>query len=1097
MRHNCTALILGLEDGTFVCLAEAGHYSEQKYAVITVDSVRLGNAVFSNDRGYTYDGVENRKISKNVSEEVQAYIRYRYDSYTAEELFIRQGIDKALEELIFNPYGEFDASAAPFASEIRDYLQKKRIPPTNIVKYFLVDYAACVLANDDESNGSSAPDSWKEITAESDAAAWAEKLHTDEASVALFKKFIDAPYYSNSIFFAVTERSVFTGKAQTHAFLYGAEADAAIIPDAGALAGKFDRLFPFFQSRIPAEGERPEDALRIKDGVLVKYAGHGREAEVPSGVHTIGEDSFRNCYSLKRVILPEGVTRIEKNAFSGCVLLEEIILPSSLVEIDESAFAYCGIKKIVLPDNVARLGKCCFFKCKSLSEIVLSVSLQSLACDTFGFCWSLQKIAIPQGICTIEANAFSESQLKSAQFREIAGWCSFSNAASPQERLSAGIMAEPETAAGILLRRGKTLVRDTNVRTEIPSLPEGTAEIGEKYFAGCIYLTEYEIPTGVESVGDYAFADCIHLKKIVIPETVTRIGANAFDGCCGLIKICLPNSIKSIGNNVFRGCLSLEEVFLPKGLSAIPSGAFYNCKALRGIELPVSVVRIEEKAYCRCGGLRKVTIPDGTEEIAYGAFDDCAALEDISLPDGLKKLDCGFNGCASLFTLSVPPQVELRNYVNSGDTPSVIRRIIFREGRKSVGMIPFKTVEEVVFSAGLQRIEGHAFSMQRHLKKVEFPDGLEEIGQGAFGDCETLEKAILPDTVVSIGSAAFSGCKNLKELSLSKRLKQIPDCAFWGCRSLCCVDLPEELQTIGKDAFFGCRMLENITIPASVRIIGDGAFDGCERLHDVILSDGVVEVGDSSFGWKNEALKDGYIPMSTRKSMAAKFILDACRYADVEVFKSKLTDSTEHIEAVSKYCELLQKADDIDGKYKPANSIEGLCSLLQWLDGMTVQCLAENVRNIALILDKIKPQYLSARADLLQMSVNGWIGQKKYDALNRKLDSFRLLCWPTAVKVLKKYGYDYTWFRIPRRFYDSEGKEWKPFAISQNEWKALVSLYPKTFAEMPQFVLFLLAKKYVDVLAAVKKRGWLTQDVLAAAEVRADQTQKALLSSIL
>ena len=49
-------------------------------------------------------------------------------------------------------------------------------------------------------------------------------MHTDEASVALFKKFNDAPYYSNSIFFAVTERSVFTGKAQTHAFLYGAEA---------------------------------------------------------------------------------------------------------------------------------------------------------------------------------------------------------------------------------------------------------------------------------------------------------------------------------------------------------------------------------------------------------------------------------------------------------------------------------------------------------------------------------------------------------------------------------------------------------------------------------------------------------------------------------------------------------------------------------------------------------------------------------------------------------------------------------------------------------------------------------------------------------
>ena len=114
MRHNCTALILGLEDGTFVCLAEAGHYSEQKYAVITVDSVRLGNAVFSNDRGYTYDGVENRKISKNVSEEVQAYIRYRYDSYTAEELEFAAQISA---EAGFDNKGEYFTGLEPLEDQ--------------------------------------------------------------------------------------------------------------------------------------------------------------------------------------------------------------------------------------------------------------------------------------------------------------------------------------------------------------------------------------------------------------------------------------------------------------------------------------------------------------------------------------------------------------------------------------------------------------------------------------------------------------------------------------------------------------------------------------------------------------------------------------------------------------------------------------------------------------------------------------------------------------------------------------------------------------------------------------------------------------------
>lgn len=57
-----------------------------------------------------------------------------------------------------------------------------------------------------------------------------------------------------------------------------------------------------------------------------------------SPTHTIYEDAFCYCLSLKEIVIPQGVTTIGRNAFGNCESAERIVIPSSVVTIEYSAF---------------------------------------------------------------------------------------------------------------------------------------------------------------------------------------------------------------------------------------------------------------------------------------------------------------------------------------------------------------------------------------------------------------------------------------------------------------------------------------------------------------------------------------------------------------------------------------------------------------------------------------------------------------------------------------------------------------------------------------------------------------------------------------
>ena len=78
----------------------------------------------------------------------------------------------------------------------------------------------------------------------------------------------------------------------------------------------------------------------------------------------IATNAFRNCYSLKSVVIPDSVISIGDYAFSACTALTSIIIPDSVTSIGDYAFMSCHkLMSTVIPDSVTHMGKDVFLGC--------------------------------------------------------------------------------------------------------------------------------------------------------------------------------------------------------------------------------------------------------------------------------------------------------------------------------------------------------------------------------------------------------------------------------------------------------------------------------------------------------------------------------------------------------------------------------------------------------------------------------------------------------------------------------------------------------------------------------------------------------------
>jgi hypothetical protein len=155
--------------------------------------------------------------------------------------------------------------------------------------------------------------------------------------------------------------------------------------------------------------------------VITKYIGKVAAVRIPATiqgmpVREIGDEAFRDNYTITSVVIPEGVTRIGQRVFFNNVLLSKlttVTLPKTLTAIGDWAFAHTAITAVTLPGSLIEMGQDIFCYCSKLKMVTLSEGITEIPWGEngmFGECTALTTVTLPSTLTSIGKSAFSDCE---------------------------------------------------------------------------------------------------------------------------------------------------------------------------------------------------------------------------------------------------------------------------------------------------------------------------------------------------------------------------------------------------------------------------------------------------------------------------------------------------------------------------------------------------------------------------------------------------------------------------------------------------------------------------------------------------------------
>lgn len=345
---------------------------------------------------------------------------------------------------------------------------------------------------------------------------------------------------------------------------------------------------------------------------------------------SIGNKAFLNNFALVDVDLQySNLKEIPENCFEGCALLTEILLPTTIKQIGKYAFKSCKLLQHIDVESCTYFGNSAFEDCEQLvidikkdAKItyigyaafkktmlynldLTNSTITDIKNKTFYGCNGLTNVVLPQGIRSINEEAFCGCGIKNIQ------------------------------------------------------IPDGITNLGNNVFSSCVNLTNVELPKSLTQIGCNAFQytkikeldlsnltslndsicqNCEQLTKIVLNKELNSIGDNAFDCCVSLTNINLPNKLNSIGNNAFSNS-GLSTIVLPQNLKFMGKSVFFNSKSLKTIDASQTLLtRIPESTFEKCTNLINIDLPNGLTYIDKFAFEN-TGIEQITIPPTLQNIN--------------------------------------------------------------------------------------------------------------------------------------------------------------------------------------------------------------------------------------------------------------------------------------------------------------------------------------------------------------------------------------------------------------------------------------------------------------------------
>lgn len=376
--------------------------------------------------------------------------------------------------------------------------------------------------------------------------------------------------------------------------------------------------------------EYPAEINKIDTSTLLKLIDRSiTKITIPSGITSIGSNTFNQCLNLKDVSINSNITSIGSNAFSNCDALVQINIPSSVTSIETEAFS--GNDRLYAVDflgtpSITKLKLGTFYNCPQLTYIEIPESVTELEANVFQNCTSLTTIKIPSGVTkignsafsgcsammhfvcmattppTISSNTFSSYHYSNVKlhvpassvsaYQNASNWSNFTSINGIEN-----IQFEDVKVKQYLLSAGYGSNGEitTGEAASIQRFPKLTKPLNCYYSGG--YLIEYKdmgpfmYKYGYNTRGRTDISTFNELKYFNLGG-FSNNSRDLFNGT-SLTSMELPDDLKTIPPELFASANNLSHLIIPNGVTKIGYGAFYYCSSLKGLVIPASVTEIE------------------------------------------------------------------------------------------------------------------------------------------------------------------------------------------------------------------------------------------------------------------------------------------------------------------------------------------------------------------------------------------------------------------------------------------------------------------------------------------------------------------------
>ncbi len=552
-----------------------------------------------------------------------------------------------------------------------------------------------------------------------------------------------------------------------------------------------------------------------------------------------GKEVFKDCTNLK-TIKTERDTKLSVGMFKNTAIEA---LDLDVKRIPEDCFRDCAsLKTVVINEPLIDIGQNAFANCVGLTSVKINSSVRYIYEQAFSECHQLASILLPNSSFMLKDNAFEGcSALKTLEFNELTQFTELGSNLLGQTIVSEFVTNNNVNYAssnGVLTSKdGSVIVLvGPNAITGEYTVPQEVKLIKEGAFSGLSNLTNLTITNPDLILEGHVFADCVNLKEVVLPDTAGfEVAAETFKGDSALTSVQNLSLVSMIGAYAFyQTGLTVVELQAQQ----VKEYAFAETK-LETVTLGNDIT-LETGAFAECFFLTTVNMPEaGGVSIGNQAFYQNKKLATIDCSKAVGTIGASaFQGCVEL------TNAQLTNITTIGENA-------FADCAK-LAVVEMPIVKEIQSGAFKKSADGLKAPI---ISSITLPDSLTTLGQAVFYGNLNLKSIVIPANVSVISALAFAGCQSLTNVELKGTNILIEQEAFSDCVALKTINL-EEATSLGKYAFLNCSALESIDLAKCTRI-GEGCFTNAGV--ETIINPDFVEVIDA-YAFQSTSLKNAYFP---------------------------------------------------------------------------------------------------------------------------------------------------------------------------------------------------------------------------------------------